>query len=558
MENLNVNYNNTNIKKRKKLSKVGKTFITIGLISTLMVNGLVIYTVFDMNKGKKNVDSNSTSQTAYIDFDQENAKEVVEGTVSETLISSNIDEDAILSVLDEAKGFSMEEYYNLDNALKKYETSKVQSRNNKSLLDENNNIDPDKLYEMVIINNDNLKNGPVDAVNTFYSDASSDEIRMICKLIAETCNNTKDERDITEVANILTHLKIFRHETTADCAAVTDDLVFYFNPNMISIYDEINKNTGKKDDKVNENLTIFTHEIEHIKQFGSSDFNNENGIESGFFRQYDDVAVNSLWDSWVLEAAAELKMADYLDTNTTLYAKKISYVKSYALSNIFDDDKSPDDLINATFNNDLSSAFKTLNIHDEKEKLDFLKLLYSIQITKYDCDDFWAYYEKSTGKTLTEEEKMSIKMDIRTDAVYNLTNKYYKGLINAVRSGKIKDVETVFHMMKVWELDVQNHLSYTEKDSLVHAKEFIIWHDNVQKSMFNELAKASNLSYDEVISMYDNYHSYVNVNGEKSKNFRFYDIGKEKEEYIEYCFDGYSVTYFADNASMVDYIGKSK
>ena len=512
-----------------------------------------------MKKSHNDINANNTSQSSnYIDFEHSDIKSDVVGEINIDSITGNINDNNINQVINSSnRGFSMEEYYNLEEALNKYETTKLEKRNVRILLNSNNKIDENKLYETVLINNADLKNGSVNAINVFYSDATSDEIKMICNLIAKICNDSS-EREIEEIANALSHLKIVRHQTSADCAAITENMVFYFNPTMISIYDMINSTTGKKDENLDENTTIFVHEIEHIKQYGSNDFNNENGLESGFFRQYDDIAVNSLWDAWVLEAAAELKMAEYLNTNTTVYDKKISYMKSYALSNIFDDAKNPDDLVNATFSDDLDSALKYLKIDNENDKMEFLKLLYSIQLTQYDSDEFWEYYEKATGKQLTDDERLSLKMEIRTDAVYKLTEKYYKNLVKAINGGKIKDVQTVFYMMKVWELDSHRHLSYTEKTALEHAKEFIIWHDQIQKSIFKELSNNSSLSYDEIIALYDNYHPYIMDNNVKTKNFRFYNLSENKESYISDCFDGYSVTYFTDNDYMVDYINGNK
>ena len=542
-------------KQTKLLKGWQKVIIILLCVILAPIIALFAYTIIDTVKGTNKPVATKTQKTEYIDFEKSDVKEVVEGEVTITPISS-FNGNRVKNKLKEKKDFSFADYYDLDTVLDKMMSTSFNKTEDLSVLNSDNKVDADRLYEVVLRNNKSAKQEKVNAINTFYSDASDEEIGNICKLIAKTVNETADDRDIRETASLLSRLKIFRHMTSTDLAGVTDSIVFYFNPNMINMTRDMFEISGRKDETYDDETLTFVHEIEHLKQKASDDGNKENGTEAGFCRKFDELKVNSLWNQWVLEAAAEMKMSEYLDAKPRLYGKKISYVKSYELCNIFNDNKELNSLINSTFDNDLESAYKRLQLKSEAEQRDFLNSMYSIQLLQYDCDDFWDYYQEKTGKQLTEEEQLALKMDIRTEVIYNLTEKYYNGLIKGIENGNIQDIETVYYMMKIWELDCCGHLSYTEKDTLGHAKVFIIWLNDIQNLMFNMLAESTGKTQSKIEEEYNLYHPLINNNGKTTNNYRFNDITEKKTKFIENCFDGYSVTYFSSINHMISNIEK--
>ena len=114
--------------------------------------------------------------------------------------------------------------------------------------------------------------------------------------------------------------------------------------------------------------------------------------------------------------------SEYLNTPTGTYAKKIGYIDSYNLSRFNELSSTKDTLENALFNPDLESAYNQLGLETEEEKRDFLNYMYSVEITQSDTPDFFAYYQAKTNQTLTDEEKLAMRMDIREDAVMYLTD----------------------------------------------------------------------------------------------------------------------------------------
>ncbi len=562
-----------NNNKKYKLVKLRKALIALGLAITIPISGVTIFAAKSIHDFSSNsnftssydgdLSANNTyidSDNGYIDIEYSNEKQSISGDKTSTKINLNkLQYNEFMNGLESYDyGFSMSEYYDLENTLKMFNEVQSQKKESSELIS-NGSLDSNKLYNIVINNNIIYMKQDKNSVNIFFSNTSDTNIKNICDLITQTYNNNKDDYcDINEVSDTLTHLKIFQNNTTSSNAYVTDDLVFVFNPTMMEMFSNMQEMKDNTKDDVNVDKTVFVHEIEHLFQNASNDFSNENGVEAGFCRKYDKANVNSLWYAWLLEGSAEIKMSKSLGTTPKNYDKKISYIRSYNLSRIFEDSYDIDDLVDSTFTSDLDSAFNKLNLNDEVPKMEFLKLMYSIQITQYDVEDFWEFYEKQEGVKLTDEEKESIRMDIRTEAVKKLSEKYYKSLASALLDGKIKDLETLFYLIRLWELDCCGHLNFTNKQEYEHAKDFIIWQDDIEKGLIKAIANSSNMSYDELINQYDNYHMSLEVDGNIVNNADFSNISKEKQEYINASYEKYSVTYFTKTSTMINYINNSK
>lgn len=557
-------------KRKYKLVKTGKKLLAVGLSLTLVTGTAIAGIVHSYSTGSSSEPSiNQTyvdSDDKYLDIEHSNEKRaIVADKISTNIGIDNKEYKEIINVLESYNyEFSMSEYYDLENTLEIYNNTLYQKKKDTSIIS-NGQLDLYKLYNTVISNNNAYMNQDVNAINSFLSQASKTEILNICNLIIETYNkNPEIYGDIEYISDTLSHLKIFKFPTSPESAAVSDkDFILTFNPEMIKKFTNMQVFRNNTDDDVDVSKTIFVHETEHLLQKASNDFNYENGIETGFCRIYDktnvnSLNVNSLWYSWLLEGSAELKMTETLSATPKLYDIKISYIRSYNLSRIFEDSYDVNDLVNSAFVNDLDSMFKKLNINDKDSRMEFLKLMYSIQITQYDVDDFWKFYEKQEGITLTKEEKESIRMDIRTEAVKNLSSKYYKGLAKALKEGKIKDLETLFYLMRLWELDCCGHLNFANEAEYEHAKDFIIWQDNVEKSFISAISNSNNMSYDELISKYDNYHMLLDVDGNIINNADFSNLSKEKQEYISNLYEKYSVTYFTRTSTMANYINNNE
>lgn len=554
-------------KKKYKLYKTGKKVIAIGLAALTISTAGLVKMIHDYSTGDSSTSSsysdsldNNTnnyvdSYDDYLDVELSNVKTALS---SKTSTNIEFDKENYNNVLEEINNynynFSMSDYYYIDENLKIYENINYNKEKNDIVIT-NGSLDSKKLYNIVKNNNKDYMNQDRNSINVFYSETSDSYIKQICDLIAEIYNEDKSSySNINEISDTLSHLKIFQNNTTSASAYVSDDLVFAFNPTMMDMFSDMQEIRGNSSDGVSIDKTVFVHEIEHLFQNASNDYNESNGIEAGFCRKYDNSYVNSLWNSWLLEGSAEIKMADTLNTTPKNYDKKISYIRSYNLSRLFDEDYNINDIVISSFTQDLDEAFNLLNIKDEKSKKEFLELMYSIEITQSDTEDFWNYYQKKENITLTEDQRNSLRMDIRTEAVKKLSKKYYEGLIKALFSGKIKDLETVFYLMRLWELDCCNHLDYTNEQGFNHAADFLVWQDNIEKSILNNIANKNDISYDEILQKYDSYNMVALIDGKEVFNANFSGLKKDTDKYLASSFDSYSITHFAKVKTMIEYI----
>lgn len=552
--------------KNYKLYKNIKKAIAIGLSAVVVSSGGLVAMIHNYSTGSSNnsiVDSDDNDYSYYVDEDDgylditlSNEKKVIEyNKISNKINKENFDYKNVIETIESYNfDFSMSEYYELNNNIQLYEDSNYNKKEN-FLVVTNGKIDSNKLYNIVIKNNEEYMSQDRNSINVFFSETSNSYIKSICDLIAKTYNNSNEEYlDINKVSDTLSHLKIFQNNTTSASAYVNDELVFVFNPTMIDMFSDMNQMRGNVEENVSIEKTVFVHEIQHLFQNSSNDFNNDNGIEVGFCRKYQNVNVNSLWSSWLLEGSAELKMSEVLDVTPKNYDKKISYIRSYNISRMFEDNYDIDSLVNASFSDNLAEAYNLLGIKSDKEKNDFLELMYSIEITQSDVSDFWKYYETKNNVILTEEEKEALRMNIRDEVIKKLSENFYKGLVKNIGKGKINDIETVFFMLRLWELDCCNHLDYTSNKGLQHSKDFISYASHIEKTLFEELSISSDMSYDKIVKAYNNYHMIISNNGNNIINADFSAFNEKEINYIKNAFDSYSITHFARINTMSEYI----
>ena len=209
------------------------------------------------------------------------------------------------------------------------------------------------------------------------------------------------------------------------------------------------------------------------------------------------------------------------------------------------------------FNPTLEEAFKELKITDEKSKLNFLKYLYSVEITQYSTDDFWNNFISETGKTYTEEEKTQIKMEIRSDAIKYLSINFYTNLADAIADKKISDLNTVFYMMRNWELDVYSHLEYTKTKSFKPAKEYIEWQNNTQQKLFAAIAESNSMKTEDISALYDDYYMQSSTNETIQNNCDLSKYNQYINQYITSAKNEYNISKYSRIKDVYAYIQKS-
>ena len=556
------------MKKKYKLSGPKKALISIGLVGTLtIVGGVKVFYDFehpsDYSQNSTSI-AEVTNEDKYIDGNYNmdvkviDEQEYVKKNKSTTKINlDSINEDEFIKNLnDYSDDFDYSKYYHIEEALEVYNSVTNDNKNlSNNLIGTDGKLDANKLYNSVIENNKKYKGGKVNAVNAFYSDTNPSDIMLICNIIKEVVDSSK--YDTKEICRILEKLTIFNNTGMASNALVNDEFTLQYNPSMTDMYYKVQLTRGNNITKEEMVKNVIVHEIEHLIEYKSNDLNDKNGLEAGPFRRYDNVSVNPLWCSWILESSAELEMANYLNVSPSTYRKPISYMKSYVISRIFEDDFDIDSFKDISFTNNLEELFEKLGIVSKSDKMDFLKFAYSVELGQFSdrCDDFWENYEKEVGLKLTDDDKLHIRMEARQDSVIYLTKQFYKGLSSAIANGKINDIETVFYFMRAWELDCYNHLEYNEYDNFEYAKDFILFQDEIQRELFNVISNSNNISYEELSNRYDTYSmKIIDDNLGKTGNYNLNNFSNDKKNFIIDLVNNYRSSNYSRNKDMKNYI----
>lgn len=542
---------NRNGQAAAKLKKAGKILgITcLCMVAFIVVSfGVIIYKgmhpVKSPTSGQTTADSTEVNNTetsfdeaesGYIDVPTYNEFQLYAANSTELPVA--LSDSAYTSLLESLSGqgseFRMSEYYALDQALNMYHNTAVDKSTETTLLT-NGLLNADKLIQTVNRNNNEVMPNNKNTLNAFYTKLDDSDIALICEKICKVVNATTDEFDINQIANTLENLTIFQKTGMMSNAAITTELAFVYNPIMTENYGTMLKIKGHSEEYAWER--VIDHEIMHLIQYSASDNNKDNGLEIGISRMYNipyaekEIPVDSLYCPWLQEADAELGMASYLGIEPGTYEKKIAYVTSYNLSRFYENNSGKNALEKIGFMHTLEDAFAALGLKSESEQLDFLNFMYSIEITQSDPEDFWEYYESQAGKALTDDEKLGIRMDIRTDAVKYLTKNFFVNLITAIHGGAVDDLDTAFYLLRLWELDAFNHLNYTQESSLEHTKDFIIWYNQMQTAILSAIAESSNLDFEQVQTMYSEY--CLQLEADKKDNCDLSNLTAYMQDYI--------------------------
>lgn len=459
----------------------------------------------------------------------------------------------------ESYNFSYSDYYGLDEAIKLYQNSSSQKSIESNLLDPNDKLDKAKLLASIEVNNKNSTANGKNALNSFYTETSAQDKAKICNLIVDVINSTCDKAQRQRLANSLSSMTLFTRTGSASNAYVTNHLTFVYNPSMSKMYADTQSITGN-DDKESIMNSVIVHEIMHLIQHENDDLIDENGIEVGMCRTYNldnsdkKIPVDCLWNSWILEGSAELGMSDYLGIDTHTYSKKISYIRSYNFSR-FNKLLNKDTLIEKiAFCDTLEQVYEELNLSSLQEQYDFLKFMYSVEILQTDPTDFWDNYSKITNTTPTDEEKLAIRLSIRSEVVKYLSTYFYSNLASAIQDRKITDLNTLFYLMRLWEIDCYTHLEYTKTSSLDSAKSFILWQDKIQTHLFQILANASGLSFENIQEQYQAYRLQTQLSGSTLDNCSFNYFETFTREYLLELKSNYTTGNFIKNKDMAKFL----
>ena len=163
-----------------------------------------------------------------------------------------------------------------------------------------------------------------------------------------------------------------------------------------------------------------------------------------------------------------------------------------------------------------------------------------------------------TGHTPTEEQQLDIRMQIRTEAVKYMSKNFYQNLIESIKEQEITDLDTVFYMMRIWEMDTYTHLEYTKESSLDSSKDFIIWQNQIQDQLFTAIGNCSELSQEEIKKLYDEYNVQTNIDNNIQDNCNLTKFNNYTQNMISSIKNTYAVSNFARMDDMLNYMTTEK
>ena len=547
-----------NRKKIKKWKILVIIILVIIAIPLLLSIGIIAY----QSLTSSSTTTQETQVEEYIDIEKDDIlKQYDDNIDTHTITMTKAGYNQFMSVLNkEDYIFKYAKYYGLEETLKLYNNTTVNKSMESNLLDNNGKLSSSKLLQQVQKNNEEYMSQGKNAINVFYEELDTSDMNYICDIITEVVNSSYNDIPIQKTANTLTKLTMFKKTSSSSNAYITNDLTFVYNPKMIGMFSEMQQISGSENDTDTTLKSVIVHEAMHLLQYSTNDNNTDNGIEAGICRMYNvpnldkKVAVDCLWNKWLLEAGAELNMAEYLNIEAATYAKKISYVKSYNLSRFYDLNIEENGIEDIVFLSSLEEAYKYLSIDEKKE---FLKFMYSIEITQSDPEEFWDNYISITGDNPTDEQKTQIRMTIREEAIKYLTKNFYQNLIEAIKDKKITDLNTIFYLMKNWELDAYSHLEYTKLSSKDSALDFIEYQYDIQKALLEVISSNNHLSLEDITSMYNNYHLQAKIDDEVINKCNLEKLDKYTQTYILSAKEKYNSSNYVSNSDMYNkYIKK--
>lgn len=209
----------------------------------------------------------------------------------------------------------------------------------------------------------------------------------------------------------------------------------------------------------------------------------------------------------------EMNACDYLGMDYVIYQYKIGYADTlnYIL-NLGNNDKLA--RIQDLYFDRNADVYELFDMTSDDEKEEFIKMMYSIEILQQDPDCFidWYSEEYNVDMITHNQEKIKLHLNVKEDALLTLTKMFYRNLAREINSGKAT-LQEVYYLMRIYECDLQNHLSNNEVSYMIYFKDLYPKYLEIRDEFFKVLASENGISAD---TFNDNFTKYsINVkNGE--------------------------------------------
>lgn len=457
----------------------------------------------NVSSNLNNIDNDNSSVVT--DYTEDNAirdiKLLSEFELSTDEVNCIIDEINKISV-----NYEKSDMFQIDENITKYNA--VATNNYEGYLDiiENNKVNYDLLYRTILNNNQkyNAENGS----SHYNMDITDELLSKIVKIMADNIDkklSNDNYIDVSELNYTLTNLKVFTYVGFGAGGVNDQDDILSINMNTIKSYQEQYPEIDPLE------MTV-KHECNHLIQARPQiNLNNQNFSSNyGFCYKFDDNSINSLYDSWLFEAASEkLVLNDYNDGRKPLvYDYYIKALESLTLSAILQDNVSSTKIENLTFQHDLSLVFDQFGAKTDYQKQEILKMLYAFELINTDGNEFRDNYKEKYGQRFDLYAMDDYRLSLKGSVSLTLTKVFYINLLKGLENKSVS-IEDVYQLISIFEDEISRITWYSSKNS--YFPEFIENYQKIQMMVFEKIAEKTNLSVDEIASSYSNYHKNLGV-----------------------------------------------
>lgn len=511
-----VLYNKKNwLKSKLKMVSFSLAFSTF--ISGCTVNGNANE---DTNSNKINtvdVNSNSNEQQSpnnrsfdddSLTFDDYTYDDAINDI--KLLSEFELNSDEVNHIINEIKkidvNYEKSDLFEIDENLTRYNKVIVNSYDNSLGIIENNKVNCDLLYKTVLGNNREYRNGHG---SSFYNTDISDELlSRIIEIIASNIDkklSSDNYINISELNYTLTNLKIFTYNGFGAGGVDNQEDILSIDMNTIENYRKLYPDIDPLE------MTV-KHECNHLIQAMPQINTNNYTFSSnyGFCYKFDDNSINSLYNSWIFEAASEkMVLNDYDDGRKPLvYDYYINALEALSLSTILLDDTTSVKIENLTFQHNLDLFLEQFGAKNDSEKKEILKMLYSFELINTNGKEFSDNYKEKYGQDLDLYAMGDYCLSLKGSVSLTLSKVFYTNLLTNMENKSVK-IEDIYQLISIFEDEISRITWYSSRNDFF--PEFIKNYQKIQMFLFEKIAEKTNLSTDEVVSYYNNYHKNLEV-----------------------------------------------
>lgn len=344
--------------------------------------------------------------------------------------------------------------------------------------------------------------------NSLYRPLDDEYLEWVCQVLTDTLDRELTERDfgaqLESIDWTIANLKIVKG-ATMDNASVTRGALMQVNQATTDAMAGISGN------ELGPYMTI-THEGEHLLQSMSVPAQEALGLAQGygFAYSWEELPVNALYTSWFVEASAERLAAYFYETEPETYAAMISYLDSLTVLSALTGVE-PIEVPRLSQQGTLERVFDLFGRETEAEKLEFLNLLYAIQVIQQVPDDFWEVCTAQTGLSQeNEDDLIEVQRNLKTAACLTMSRMFYENLAQLLKKSTLT-LRELFYLIYSWEFDLNQHLGYDDETRLNTTTPFLEGYPAMQTVFFAVLAESMDSDAETLTDLYNAAHGRAHV-----------------------------------------------